>query len=78
MRMKTAKIMKLERLGIEISPDDIPRHVYSMDNITNMCAAMVPPGTHYFYFVKEKGTIFLSPKYEVVRFKTTNIYLNKI
>ena len=78
MRMKTARIMKLEKLAVDMSPDDIPRHVYQMDNMTNMCGAMVPPGTHYFYFVKERSTIFLSPKYEVVRFKTTNIFLNKI
>lgn len=39
---------------------------------------MVPPGDHYFYFVKEKGTIFLSPNYEVIRFKSTNIFLNRV
>jgi hypothetical protein len=39
---------------------------------------MVSPGSHYFYFVKDRGTIFLSPNYEVVRFKTTNIFLNRI
>ena len=78
MRMKTARIMKLERLAVDIPVDEIPRHVYTMDNMTNICAAMVPPGTHYFYFVKEKSTIFLSPKYEVVRFKSTNIFLNRV
>jgi hypothetical protein len=41
-------------------------------------ASMVPPGVHYFYFVRDRGTIFLSPQYEVVRFKTTNIFLNRI
>lgn len=39
---------------------------------------MVPPGVHYFYFVRERGTIFLSPHYEVVRFKTTSIFLNRV
>ena len=39
---------------------------------------MVPPGFHYFYFVRDKGTIFLSPNYEVVRFKSTQIFLNRI
>ena len=28
MRMKTARTMKLEKLAIDISPDDIPKHVY--------------------------------------------------
>ena len=78
MRMKTARIMKLEKLAIDINPEDFPKHVYTMDNMTNLCAAMVPPGIHYFYFVKEKSTIFLSPKYEVVRFKKTEIFLNRI
>jgi len=39
---------------------------------------MVPPGVHYFYFVREHGTIFLSPHYEVVRFKNTSIFLNRV
>lgn len=39
---------------------------------------MIPTGFHYFYFAREKGEIFLSPKYEVVRFKQTNTYLNRI
>ena len=39
---------------------------------------MAPPGYHYFYFVRDKGTIFLSPNYEVVRFKSTQIFLNRI
>lgn len=28
--------------------------------------------------MREKGTIFLSPKHDIVRFKTTNVYLNRI
>lgn len=36
------------------------------------------PGKHFFYFVQEEGTIILSPNYEVVRFKTTNIFLNQV
>ena len=39
---------------------------------------MVAPGYHFFYFVRDKGTIFLSPNYEVVRFKSTNIFLNRV
>mmetsp|Transcript_4014 Transcript_4014/g.5330 ORF Transcript_4014/g.5330 Transcript_4014/m.5330 type:complete len:177 (-) Transcript_4014:1161-1691(-) len=39
---------------------------------------MVPAGVHYFYFVRDQGTIFLSPNYEVIRFKSTNIFLNRI
>ena len=39
---------------------------------------MASPGAHFFYFAREGGEIFLSPKYEVVRFKKTNVYLNRI
>ena len=39
---------------------------------------MVPPGNHFFYFAREGGEIFLSPKYEIVRFKQTNVYLNRV
>ena len=39
---------------------------------------MVAPGYHYFYFAREKGQIFLSPKHEVVRFKSTNTFLNRV
>jgi hypothetical protein len=38
----------------------------------------VPPGRHYFYFVREEGTIVLSPNFDIVRFKTTNIFLNQL
>jgi len=36
------------------------------------------PGRHYFYFVKQGNTIVLSPNYEIVRFKTTNVFLNSV
>jgi len=39
---------------------------------------MVAPGHHFFYLIEEKSDMFLSPKYEVVRFKKTNIFLNRI
>ena len=39
---------------------------------------MVPPGYHYFFFAKEEGHIFLSPKFEVARFKSTNVFMNRI
>ena len=33
---------------------------------------------HFFYFVRDKGTIFLSPQHEIVRFKSTNVFLNRV
>jgi len=31
----------------------------------------VPPGRHYFYFVFQNKYLFLSPRYDIVRFKGT-------
>ena len=36
------------------------------------------PGIHYFYFMYKNEYIFLSPKYDIVRFKGTNVFLNQI
>ena len=58
--------------------EDIPKQVFTLDNVLSMCAGMVPPGQHFFYFVRNKGTIFLSPKHEIVRFKSTNVFLNRV
>ena len=38
----------------------------------------VPPGKHYFYYIQKSDHIFLSPKYDIVRFKGTNVFLNQI
>jgi len=39
---------------------------------------MVPEGKHYFYFIFDRKHIFLSPNYDIVRFKGTNVFLNAI
>jgi hypothetical protein len=49
-----------------------------MDNTIAIYASMVPPGTHYFYLVRDRGRIFLSPHYDVIRFKNTKIFMNRI
>jgi len=38
----------------------------------------VVPGKHYFYFIYQNSYIFLSPNYDVVRFKGTNAFLNTV
>ena len=76
MRMKTQRTLYLEKYAL--SDEDIPKEIFLYDNIVSLYANMVPPGRHYFYMCREKGSIFLSPKYEIVRFKTTNVYLNQI
>ena len=49
-----------------------------LDNQILLYANMAPPGQHFFYFSRESGEIFLSPRYDIVRFKDTSIYLNRI
>jgi hypothetical protein len=39
-------------------------------------ANFIPTGRHFFYLVKNNSHAFLSPKYEIVPYKDTNIYLN--
>jgi len=77
-RMKTLRALNLERFPKDTPQSEIPRSVLNLDNQVVLYADMVPPGVHYFYFVREHGNIFLSPNYEVVRFKTSNIFLNRI
>lgn len=43
-----------------------------------MFTDFIPPGKHFFYFIYKKEYVFLSPKYDVVRFKGTNVFLNQV
>ena len=36
----------------------------------------MPPGKHYFYFIYDRKFVFLSPMYEINRYKGTNVFLN--
>ena len=74
--MKTRRALSLEKYTLD--DEDIPRDIFLLDNKIDMYANMVPPGIHFFFFAIEKEAIFLSPNYEVVRFKNTNVYLNRI
>ena len=38
----------------------------------------VCPGKHFFYFIFKNQYVFLSPKYDIVRFKKTNVFINTI
>ena len=57
--------------------EDIPNKIWKTDTTTAVYANMFPPGIHFFYFIQQKN-IFLSPNYDVVRFKNTNMFLNRI
>ena len=45
------------------------------DNVISYCQYL-PPGKHFFYYIYKADYIFLSPKYDIVRFKGTNLFLN--
>lgn len=45
------------------------------DNVINFTNFIVP-GKHFFYFIYQNSYIFLSPNYDIVRFKGTNCFLN--
>lgn len=47
------------------------------ENIISYCN-YVPPGKHFFYYIYKNDYIFLSPKYDIVRFKGSNVFLNTI
>ncbi len=75
LRLKTMRELAFEK----INPDEpIPKAVFVMDNLTLLYANYMVPGRHYFYFIKEDHTIVLSPNYEIIRFKTTNVFLNSV
>lgn len=75
VRLKTLRELTFEKLN----PDEpIPKATFVLDNLIHLHANFMQPGKHFFYFVKEEGTIILSPSYEVVRFKTTNVFLNQV
>ena len=67
MRMKTKRTLALEKWGLQ--EEDIPRNIFLYDNKFSIYANMIPPGNHYFYMYQEKGSVFLSPNYDIVRFK---------
>lgn len=73
--LKTQRELTFEKINPE---DPIPKQVFVMDNIIQLYANFMTPGRHYFYFVKSENTIVLSPNYEIIRFKTTNVFLNSV
>ena len=77
-RMKTLRHLTAERYPKDIPDSDLPKSVFELDNTTVLYAEFLPPGHHFFYFVRETGTMFLSAKYEIVRFKSTIIFLNRV
>lgn len=71
-------MLRLERYSMDYPVDEVPEQLFALDDSESVCAAMIPPGQHFFYFVRDQGTIFLSPKFDIVRFKSTNVFLNRV
>lgn len=45
------------------------------DNVVQY-GLFVPPGRHFFYMIYQDKHNFLSPHFDIVRFKGTNVFLN--
>jgi hypothetical protein len=75
VKLKTKRELTFEKLNPE---EPIPKATFVLDNHIKIFSNYVPPGTHYFYFVWQEGKIFLSASYDIARFKTTKIFLNRL
>jgi hypothetical protein len=75
VKMKTLRQLTFEKLN---PGEPIPKRTFVLDNKVLLHANYMPPGEHYFYFIKADGTIVLAPTYQVCRLKTTNVFLNRI
>jgi hypothetical protein len=73
--MKTKRVLNLEKIQMA---EAAPPSILQFDNINLTYANFVAPGPHYFYFVQGKNRVFLSPNYPTVRFKETNVFLNRV
>lgn len=58
--------------------EEIPKRVWKADNVIALYCNYLPPGYHYFYLVSHEGSIFLSPKFDVIQFKNTNFFVNRV
>jgi len=75
IKMKTLRILSIEKLHMQ---EEASPMILTLDNSSVVYSNYVAPGNHYFYFVKGKERCFLSPNYQIVRFKETNVFLNVI
>jgi hypothetical protein len=74
-KMKTRMNLSIEKVGMQ---DQVPATTLQLDNRVLLVAQMLPPGKHYFYFVQKPERVFLSAQYPIVRFKDTNMFVNRI
>lgn len=75
VRLKTKRELVFEKLN----PDEpIPKATFVLDNWVFLYANYVPPGKHFFFFLRQEGHISLSPFLPIVRFRETNIFMNQV
>lgn len=53
MRMKTLRRLNFERFNMDTEETEIKKSQFMLDNQVVLAAQMVPPGFHYFYFVRD-------------------------
>ena len=75
-RMKTNKALNLEKFALD--DEQIDKDIFGLDDTQLLYSNMVPPGQHFFYLTQENSQIFLTPKNDIVRFKKTNVFLNRV
>jgi hypothetical protein len=75
IKMKSKRRLALEKVPMN---EPAPANILSFDNQSVSFANFVAPGHHYFYFVEGSERVFLSPNYPIVRFKHSNVFLNRL
>ena len=75
IKMKTKRRLAIEKVGMQ---DTMPSNILGFDNMSLLFSNFVAPGHHYFYLVQGSERVFLSPNYDVVRFKDSSVFLNRI
>jgi hypothetical protein len=72
--MKSKRRLQIEKIAMG---DIAPPTVINLDNVNLVYSNFVAPGHHYFYFIQGTEMAMLSPNYDIVRFKNTNVFLNR-
>jgi len=75
VKMKTKRHLLLEKIPMM---EPAPVTILNVDNANLIYANLVAPGFHYFYMIQGAEKCFLSPRYPIVRFKDTQVFLNRV
>ena len=75
VKMKTKRNLAIEKVPMG---EPAQATILKIDNAALVYVNMAAPGFHYFYFIRGSDRVFLSPNYPIVRFKDTNVFVNRI